>query len=103
MNTFVEIVLEAERESVKEFMREEALRAAMRAAAQASLAQKTRASRTMELPVGDPRCVRWDAPGQRRSLSGPRNRRLCPSPISFNQSHRCAQPFRTGPELPHQT
>ena len=41
MNTFVEIVLEAERESVKEFMREEALRAAMRAAAQASLAQKT--------------------------------------------------------------
>jgi hypothetical protein len=44
MNTFVEIVLEAERESVKELMgrmREEALRAAMRAAAQASLAQKT--------------------------------------------------------------
>ena len=44
MSTLVEIVLDAERESVKEFLglvREEALRAAMRAALQASLARRT--------------------------------------------------------------
>jgi len=48
MSTVTRIILEAERESVKEFLglvREEALRAAMRAAAQASLARKTTALR----------------------------------------------------------
>ena len=44
MSTVTRIILEAERESVKEFLglvREEALRAAMRAALQASLARRT--------------------------------------------------------------
>jgi hypothetical protein len=44
MSTVIPIILEAERESVKEFLglvREEELRAAMQAAAQASVAQKT--------------------------------------------------------------
>jgi hypothetical protein len=48
MSTLVEIVLDAERESVKEFLglvREEALRAAMRAASQASLARRTASRR----------------------------------------------------------
>jgi hypothetical protein len=45
MSTVTRIILEAERESVKEFMREEGLRAAIRAASQASLARKAAALR----------------------------------------------------------
>ena len=48
MSTVTRIILEAERESVKEFLglvREEALRAAMRAALQASLARRTASRR----------------------------------------------------------